>query len=113
MGGWTFARAFETTELDADYWIIRSGDAGIGGLQRAATATPPHAGTRVYLEVDHLERTLERAEAHGARIQRHRTALGGDDRWFATFEDPAGVSFGVWTAQPPAGNAWPSGAPFG
>ena len=30
-----------------------------------------------------------------------RIALGGDDRWFGTFRDPAGVSFGLWTQLPP------------
>lgn len=103
MWGWTFVPAFEDTELGADYWLIRSGDTGVGGLQRAATDAAPHAGTRVYVEVDDLEVTLTEAQTHGACIERHRTALGGDDRWFATVQDPSGVSFGLWTASPAGG----------
>lgn len=100
MWGWTFQRAFEDSELEADYWIIQSDGHGIGGLQRAATATPPHAGTRLYVEVDDLEATLGRVETNGGHIERHRTALGGEDRWYATASDPTGVTFGMWTAQP-------------
>ena len=32
---WTFEAAFADTDLNADHWIIRSSDNGIGGLQRS------------------------------------------------------------------------------
>ncbi len=70
LWGWTFERAFEDSELEADYWIIQAGGRGIGGLQR------------------------------GGRVERRRTALGGDDRWYGTASDPTGVSFGLWTGNP-------------
>jgi predicted enzyme related to lactoylglutathione lyase len=57
----------------------------------------PQPGTRLYVEVDDLEETLRRAEALGGAVERRRTALGGDDRWFAVVTDPSGVSFGMWT----------------
>jgi predicted enzyme related to lactoylglutathione lyase len=101
MWGWEFAPAFQDTELGADYWIISAGGTGIGGLQRSA-GPPPRAGTRLYVAVDDLEESLARAEALGGRTERARTALGGDDRWFATVLDPSGVSFGLWTAQSPS-----------
>lgn len=98
LSGWTFAQAFQDTELGADYWIIQQNGAGIGGLQRAsATAGAPSVGTRVYLAVDDLESTLERVVEWGGTVERARTELGGDDRWFALFRDPTGVSFGLWT----------------
>ena len=100
MWGWTFERAFEDTELEADYWIIQAGGRGIGGLQRAATATPPHPGARLYVEVDDLEAALATVETRGGRVERRRTALGGDDRWYGTAWDPTGVSFGLWTEHP-------------
>lgn len=100
MWGWTFQRAFEDSELEADYWIIQVDGRGIGGLQRAATSTLPHAGTRLYVEVDDLEDTLELVEANGGRVERRRTALGGADRWYGTALDPTGVTFGMWTAHP-------------
>ena len=101
LSGWSFEPAFAGTELGADYWIIRAGGRGIGGLQRAApSASPPAAGPRLYVAVDDLEAALDRAAALGGRVERSRVALGGDDRWFGIFRDPAGVSFGLWTGHP-------------
>jgi predicted enzyme related to lactoylglutathione lyase len=98
LSGWDFVPAFADTELGADYWIIRQNGEGIGGLQRASSsAPPPSAGTRLYLAVDDLEATLDRVVELGGRVERTRIALGGDDRWFGVFRDPAGVSFGLWT----------------
>jgi predicted enzyme related to lactoylglutathione lyase len=105
LWGWTFEPAFAETELAADYWIIRAGGKGIGGLQRSADDTRPHAGARLYVEVTDLERVLQEVQAHGGRVERSRTALGGDDRWFATALDPTGVSFGMWTEHPDAGSS--------
>jgi predicted enzyme related to lactoylglutathione lyase len=98
MWGWTFEPAFVDTELDADYWIIRAEGRSIGGLQHAASDARPHAGTRLYVEVDDLESALREVQIRGGLVERTRTALGGDDRWFATALDPTGVSFGIWTA---------------
>ncbi len=93
------ARALHS-ELEADSWIIGSGGRGLGGLQRAATSVPPHAGARLYVEVDDLEQTLVKVEAYGGRVERRRTELGGDDRWYATVLDPTGVTLGLWTQNP-------------
>ncbi len=60
------ARALHS-ELEADSWIIGSGGRGLGGLQRAATSVPPHAGARLYVEVDDLEQTLVKVEAFGVQ----------------------------------------------
>ncbi|WP_116948217.1 VOC family protein [Jiangella endophytica] len=101
--GWTFERAFDgpESELGRDYWIVRHDDAGIGGLQRAATGQPaPAAGVRLYVEVDDLEATLTRANDLGATVERGRMLLGGDDFWCATVRDPQGVSLGLWTSRP-------------
>jgi len=97
LWGWSFEPAFGDTTLGADYWIIREGDRGVGGLQRSYADRRPQAGTRLYWQVDDLEGVLNRARALGAVVERGRTALGGDDRWFATVLDPAGVSVGLWT----------------
>jgi predicted enzyme related to lactoylglutathione lyase len=98
LWGWQYERAFADTELGADYWIIKDAGKGIGGLQRSMTGAQPQAGTRLYVEVDNLEEALQRVEALGGTVERRRTALGGDDRWFAIASDPGGVSFGMWTA---------------
>lgn len=100
LSGWSFASAFEDTELGADYWIIEQDGEGIGGLQRAPSAPPPSVGTRVYLAVDDLEGALDRVVELGGTVERPRIALGGDDRWFGVFQDPTGVSFGLWTEHP-------------
>lgn len=96
--GWSFEPDFADMELGADYWIIKAGDRGIGGLQRAApSASPPSAGPRLYVAVDDLEAALDHVVALGGLVERSRVALGGDDRWFGIFRDPTGVSFGIWT----------------
>lgn len=100
MWGWAFERAFQDSELTADYWIVQVGGQGIGGLQRAASDTPPHAGARLYVEVDDLEAALAAVEERGGRVERRRTALGGEDRWYGTAADPTGISFGLWTGNP-------------
>jgi predicted enzyme related to lactoylglutathione lyase len=101
MWGWSFRSAFEDTGLGAEYWIVREGGSGIGGLQRSIPPAVPQPGVRLYIAVEDLEATLERAAGLGATVERTRTELGGDDRWFAIVTDPSGVSFGLWTAQPP------------
>lgn len=101
LSGWTFVQAFAETELGADYWVVQHDRQGIGGLQRAAPSrAEPSAGARVYLAVEDLEATLNRVVELGGRVERARVALGGDDRWCATFLDPTGVSFGLWTEHP-------------
>ena len=98
MWGWAFESAFEDSELGADYWIVREGSLGIGGLQRSVRESMPITGVRLDLAVDDLENALQQAVNLGAVVERGRTALGGEDRWFATIVDPSGVSFGLWTA---------------
>ena len=99
--GWRFESAFENTQLAAEYWIVRHGDRSIGGLQKAAeTASPAQVGTRIDSDVDDLEVRLPRSYGWAGKVERSRTHLGGDDRWFATFTDPTGVSIGLWTARP-------------
>ncbi|GAB3766802.1 VOC family protein [Microlunatus parietis] len=98
--GWSFGEVFADSELGADYWLIMANGSGIGGLQRAAADRRPAVGTRVYVQVADLESKLDQVTALGGAIERTRTELGGDDRWFATFREPTGVSFGLWTPNP-------------
>lgn len=102
LWGWKYEPAFAGTELGADYWIIKADGTSVGGLQRSADDRPPHAGARLYVQVDDLELTLDRVAGLGGQVERHRVALGGDDRWFGIALDPSGVSFGLWTQNPPA-----------
>ncbi len=93
MFGWGFRRAFDepNSELGRRYWIVERGGAEIGGLQESPpTASPAHAGVRLYVEVDDLEATLLRAVELGATRKRGRTFLGTDDFWFANVRDPIG-----------------------
>lgn len=104
LWGWTFERAFDgpESELEADYWLVMVTGKVIGGLQRAAPGAPkPVAGTRLYVEVDDLESTLDEVIRAGGNVERPRTALGGEDRWYGTITDPTGVSLGLWTSSAP------------
>ena len=67
MWGWTFEPAFANTELDAEYWIIKGDGKSLGGLQRSQSRKPPHAGTRLYVEVAELEAALERVRLSAVR----------------------------------------------
>lgn len=58
---------------------------------------------RLYVRVADLEGTIASAVDLGAAVERSRIFLGTDDFWFANLRDPLGLSFGLWTAQPPAG----------
>ena len=101
LSGWSFEPAFGDSNIGADYWIILHGGDGIGGLQRASSdAVAPSVGTRIYIVVDDLETTLNKVVELGGTVERGRTALGGDDRWYGTFRDPTGISFGLWTGNP-------------
>lgn len=68
-------------------------------------ALAPRPGVRLYVAVDDLEMALRRAAELGAVVERRRTELGGDDRWFGVITDPGGVSFGLWTANAASGPA--------
>lgn len=100
LWGWQFRPAFRDSDLGAAYWIIEDEGRGIGGLQQATSGHQPRAGTRVYVEVDDLEAVLIRAVELGAAVERPRTELGDDDRWFAILLDPTGISLGLWTSRP-------------
>jgi uncharacterized protein len=73
---------------------------------QAAPVRPaaPHAGFRLYVEVDDLESVLVQAEALGGTVERGRTFLGTDDYWFANVVDPQGISLGLWTSKPEVAN---------
>ena len=101
LWGWDYEPAFADTEVGADYWIIKADGMSLGGLQRSADDRAPRAGVRLYFQVDDLEATLDRAAELGGQVERQRVALGGDDRWFGIALDPSGVSFGLWTMNPP------------
>jgi predicted enzyme related to lactoylglutathione lyase len=58
----------------------------------------------VHLAVDDLEAALARVVELGGTVDRARTELGGDDRWFGVFRDPTGVLFGLWTRNPERGD---------
>lgn len=101
LWSWTFEPTFANTSLGADYWLIKVDSAAIGGLQRSLKPiTPSAGGTRIYFEVDDLEAAFVAVAQGGGTIERRRTELGGDDRWFGIYRDPTGTAFGLWTANP-------------
>lgn len=98
MFGWSFSPDNKLSALVAPYWTITSEGGMIGGLQQADGAARTVPGTRIYFQVDDLEKTLAAVVRAGGTVGRQRTTTGGADSWFATFTEPTGTSFGLWTA---------------
>lgn len=85
---WTF----ESIDLDGrPYWIIRSGEAMIGGLggMDAADEPSPASYWLTSIEVDDVDARFERALALGATSVRPPHDVPGIGR-VATLRDPAG-----------------------
>jgi hypothetical protein len=83
-----------TLRLAAGAWVALSRDVGrVVGDRNAGPGTIPGVPRGA---------TLERAVGLGGTLERGRTSLGGNDRWFAIVRDPSGVSFGLWTPNPPS-----------
>jgi predicted enzyme related to lactoylglutathione lyase len=75
---------------EAGYSMIDTGTdqtGGIGGGEAAVT---------IYMRVDDLQATLDRAAEHGGKTLVEPTELPGGYGHFAVFADPAGNGIGLW-----------------
>jgi predicted enzyme related to lactoylglutathione lyase len=73
-----------------------SGDGAIGGgIGEPQRGTDP-GGTKIYMRVDDLQASLDRASELGGRTVVPPTALPGDLGSFAVLADPDGHLVGLW-----------------
>jgi uncharacterized protein len=74
-----------------------SGDEAIGGGIGATQGPDDPGGVTVYLRVDDLQASLDRAETLGGERLVPPTDLPGGYGRFAMFADPDGHPIGLWT----------------
>jgi len=87
--GWKIA------EPNWEYWPVqtkKNEEAGIDGGISKGPADYPH-GTRIILEVDSIDESLEKAVAKGAQIIREK--MNFDDFYLAYIVDPVGICIGL------------------
>jgi predicted enzyme related to lactoylglutathione lyase len=72
-----------------------AGEGAVGGGIGPAN-TPTEAGVKIYMRVDDLDASLERAERLGGQRLVPPTDLPGDYGRFAIFADPDGNPVGLW-----------------
>lgn len=90
--GWEFA------PLEPWGLLVQRGGATIGGLTRTAAAGPEPTAM-VFVQVDDLDATLQRARELGGTALRGPLEDGDGGR-FVDVRDPAGCTVGLWSALP-------------
>lgn len=92
---WTFE---PFVEYSADYWIIRDSDQSVdGALVLDETANTEGRGVVIFVEVESLDSSLQRAEELGARIVRPPKLITEEAGAFAVLADPDGNPIGLWS----------------
>ena len=99
MFGWKYE---PLAEYDAEsYWQILAGDAAavngalVGGPDRDR---PAGRGTVLYIHVDDLEESLDRARMMGGSLVQGRTKITDTAGSFAIVADPDGNHLGLWVS---------------
>ena len=91
--GWT------TVDIgDPTYTMVDTGAGGGaigGGIGEPQRPTDP-GGTKIYVRVEDLQATLDRAGSLGGRTVVPPTALPGEFGSFAVLSDPDGQLVGLW-----------------
>jgi predicted enzyme related to lactoylglutathione lyase len=88
------------TSFGEGYEGILAGELMIGGLSQTGPDDPGGEGIRIYVQVDDMEGTFAKVEAHGGAVKTARTEIGGDMGWWGNFTDPDGRIIGVATNNP-------------
>ncbi|MFC5821743.1 VOC family protein [Nonomuraea harbinensis] len=86
---------WKSETVDHNYALVRPGEGLDGGIMRTGTGVPPYV--TVYVRVEDLKQTLERARELGADVCVPATTIG-EGTQFALFTDPAGNLIGLLSA---------------
>ncbi len=76
----------------------KMGGGGIGKANQMGDKRGPRID--IYVDVDNISDTIERATRMGATQLVGETAIGGDMGYFAMIQIPGGVVLGLWAKQP-------------
>ncbi len=76
--------------------ISSGGEVGIGG-HISALGHEPHHYTLIYVQVDDLDASIEKAKSLGGEVMLPTTEVPGMGS-FAWIKDPEGLPFGLWLA---------------
>jgi predicted enzyme related to lactoylglutathione lyase len=88
---------WEVWDMSPDYAFFKTEDGLGGGVERAEG--PLSSGDiRIYIHVESIEETLEKARELGARVEKGKTEIGGDHGFYAQIEAPGGAILGLWQA---------------
>lgn len=83
----------ETSQYN--YWPVTTGDNNLTGINGGISLGPidyPH-GTRIQIEVESIDDTIEKALESGAELVRGKMEF--DQFYLAYLEDPTGLGFGL------------------
>ena len=75
------------------------GGTGVGALQASTDGGPSGRGTRLYVEVSNLEKTLVRVRQGAGTVEQETRPVPGD-QWIGTARDPFGNRIGFVTSNP-------------
>ena len=74
------------------------GGGGIGGVNEMSAFNMPHIS--IYIDVDNIAKSLEKAQSLGAKVVMGETAIGGGMGHFAIMSIPGGCNIGIWAQNP-------------
>lgn len=98
-----FGWKIEKWEGPVDYWLVTTGDESTPGINGGLMKTSGEFhGTINTIEVDNIDATIEKVQAHGGEVILPKDAIPGVG-YQAYFRDNAGIIVGLHQADPNAG----------
>ena len=88
---------WKVTEMSPEYRVFETGAGPGGGLEKVSQVQGK-SDIQMYIEVESIEQTLERAVSMGGSTATPKTEIGGGHGFFAHLTDPGGSTYGLWQA---------------
>lgn len=77
------------------YGLFKPKSGVTGGFE--PSSLPSKHGIMFYVHVESIAKTLDAAVENGGTVITPKTNHGGDDGYYAVFEDPHGNRIGLWS----------------
>jgi predicted enzyme related to lactoylglutathione lyase len=100
MFGWPVQK-WDNPKMEYYTWSYpgeKMGGGGIGKVSEMGSKQGPHID--VYVDVDNLAETIDKAKSLGATQLMGETEIGGDMGYFAMLQIPGGCVLGIWAKNP-------------